>query len=143
MKRKSVTAGCLLFAAALAVTGYSPVQAGSRKGAKPTANSVNSDAGRLMTVLNPAIASKMAARVPLSPRLDTLDGKTIYMMDINWGGPEAAYSVFEEIQAWLAANKPSVKVVIRRMKGSYMSEDTELLKEIGKNANAAIVGISG
>ncbi len=143
MKRKRVAAGCLLFAAALAVNGIAPVQAGARKGAKPAANSVNPDAGKLITVLNPAIANKMAVRIPLSPRLDTLEGKTIYMMDINWGGPEAAYSVFEEIQSWLAANKPSVKVVIRRMKGSYMSEDTELLKEIGKNANAAIVGISG
>jgi hypothetical protein len=136
-----MTAGALLFAAALAVTGYEPVQAGGAgKGRKPAAST---DAGKLITVLSPAIASKMAERVPLAPRLDTLDGKTIYMMDINWGGPEAAYSVFEEIQAWLAANKPGVKTVIRRMKGSYMSEDAELLKEISKNANAAIVGISG
>ena len=140
MKRKRMTAGALLFAAALALTGYEPVQAGAGKGRKPAAST---DGGRPITVLSPAIASKMAERVPLAPRLDTLDGKTIYMMDINWGGPEAAYSVFEEIQAWLAANKPGVKTVIRRMKGSYMSEDAELLKEISKNANAAIVGISG
>lgn len=42
--------------------------------------------GGKVTVLNPAIASKMAKRAPLSPRLSTLDGKTLYLVDINWGG---------------------------------------------------------
>jgi hypothetical protein len=55
-----------------------------------------------MKVLNPAISVKMAERVPLVPRLNTLEGKTIYMVDIQWGGPEAAYSVYEEMQAWFA-----------------------------------------
>jgi hypothetical protein len=137
MNRKHVSRGCLLTLAALAFTAYTPAQ--NRAGRETAA----SDAAKLITVLNPAIASKMAPRVPLAPRLDTLDGKTLYMADINWGGPEAAYSVFEEIQAWLAANKPTVKTVIRRIKGSYSSDDPELWKEIAKNGNAAIVGISG
>ncbi len=79
----------------------------------------------------------------MAPRLDTLEGKTIYMVDINWGGPEAAYSVFEEIQAWFAQNMPSVKTVIKRKRGSYAQDDPALWKEIAKEANAAIIGISG
>jgi hypothetical protein len=69
----------------------------------------------LITVLNPAITNTMVDRIPLSPRLDTLEGKTLYMVDINWGGPDAAYSVFEEISAWFAQNMPSVKCVIKRI----------------------------
>jgi hypothetical protein len=97
----------------------------------------------LITVLNPAITSTMVDRVPLSPRLDTLEGKTLYMVDINWGGPDAAYSVFEEISAWFAQNMPSVKCVIKRKKGSYGQDDPELWKEIAQNGDAAMIGISG
>jgi hypothetical protein len=97
----------------------------------------------LITVLNPAITSKMVDRIPLSPRLDTLEGKTIYLVDISWGGPEAAYSVFEEIQAWFAQNKPSVKIIIKRKSGMYTADDPKLWAEIKQNANAALIGISG
>jgi len=99
--------------------------------------------GGLITVMNPVVASKMAERLPLSPRLDTLNGKTLYMVDINWGGPQAAYSVFEQMQAWLAKNIPSVKTVIVRKNGPYMSDDPGLWEEIAKKGDAAIVGISG
>ena len=65
------------------------------------------------------------------------------MVDINWGGPDAAYSVFEEISAWFAENMPSVKCVLKRKKGAYSQDDPELWKEIAKNGNAALIGISG
>ena len=97
----------------------------------------------LITVLNPAIESKMADRVPLSPRLNTLEGKTIYLVDINWGGPDAAYSVFEEMQSWFAKNIPSAKIVLKRKYGSYSQDDPKLWKEIAANGNAALIGISG
>jgi hypothetical protein len=97
----------------------------------------------LITVLNPSVANKMVDRVPLSPRLNSLEGKTIYLVDIGWGGPQAAPSVYEEMQAWFAKNMPSVKTVYRRIKGSYESDDPELWKEIAQKGNAAFVGISG
>ena len=100
-------------------------------------------AGSMITVMNPAIESKMVDRAPLSPRLDTLDGKTLYLVDINWGGPDAAYSVFEEMKDWFAKNKPSVNVVIKRKAGMYTVDDPELWKEIAAKGNAALVGISG
>jgi predicted small secreted protein len=103
----------------------------------------NNPAGRLITVMNPAIENKMVDRIPLSPRLDTLDGKTLYLVDINWGGPDAAYSVFEEMKAWFAQNKPSVNVVIKRKAGMYTVDDPELWKEIAAKGNAALIGISG
>ena len=98
--------------------------------------------GRI-TVLNHAVSSKMAKRMPLSPRLNALEGKTLYLVDINWGGPEAAYSVYEEMQTWFAKEIPSLKIIIKRKRGSYSQDDPELWKEIAKNGNAAMVGISG
>jgi hypothetical protein len=119
--------------------GYTPLQAQQKKAAvKPRVA-----AKPLITVLNPAIANQMVDREPLSPRLNTLDGKTIYLVDINWGGPDAAYSVFEEIQSWFAQNSPGTKIVLKRKAGMYTTDDQPLWKEIAKNANAALIGISG
>ena len=103
-----------------------------------------SDTGGMITVLNPAVANKMAERLPLAPRLNTLEGKTIYMIDINWGGPEAALSIFEEMQAWFSQNMPAVKTVIKMKRGGYDADDPALWKEISeKKGDAAILGVSG
>ena len=59
-------------------------------------------------VLNPTPPNRMVDRVPLTPRLDTLEGKTIFLVDIGWGGKDAAPSIYEEMKAWFAQNMPSV-----------------------------------
>jgi len=94
-------------------------------------------------VLNPTPPNRMVDRVPLIPRVDTLEGKTIFLVDIGWGGPQAAPSIYEEMKAWFARNMPGVKVEIRTIKGSYMMDQPELWKEIKGKGDAAMVGISG
>ena len=96
-----------------------------------------------LRVLNPTPPNRMIDRVPLAPRLDTLEGKTIFLVDIGWGGPQAAPSIYKEIKAWFAQNMPSVTVEVRRVKGGYMAEQPELLKEISEKGHAAMFGISG
>jgi hypothetical protein len=124
--KSNLLSGCLLLVF-VAVTAVAPAQA----------------PGGLITVLNPVVANKMAERLPLTSRLNTLEGKTLFLVDIGWGGPEAAPSVYEEMQAWFAKNMPTVKTEIRRIKGSYESDDPALWKEIATKGNAAFVGISG
>ena len=99
-------------------------------------------AGKLR-VLNPTPPNRMVDRVPLTPRLDTLEGKTLFLVDIGWGGPQAAPSIYAEIKAWFAQNMPSAKVEIRSVKGSYMDDQPELWKEIAEKGHAAMVGVSG
>ena len=133
MKRKLILCCAVVIAAALVFVGLAPLTA--QRG---------DAAGPLITVMNPAIESKMADRIPMTaPRLDTLDGKTLYLVDINWGGPDAAYSVFEEMADWFAKNKPTVKIIIKRKAGMYTQDDPALWKEIAANGNAALIGISG
>jgi hypothetical protein len=127
VKSKAVSASLFLVMAATVISACTTAQ--------------NSE--QLITVMNPAVANKMADRLPLSPRLDTLEGKTLFLVDIGWGGPQAAPSVYEEIKAWFAQNMPSVKIEIRRIKGSYESDDPDLWKEIKQKGNAALIGISG
>ena len=127
MKKVWPASTFLVVAATIIMVAYTPAQ----------------NNGQLITVMNPAVANKMVDRLPLSPRLGTLEGKTIYLVDIGWGGPQAAPSVYEEMQAWFAKNMPSVKTEIRRIKGSYESDDPALWKEIAQKGNAAFVGISG
>ena len=102
----------------------------------------NSD-DRLITVLNPAISSKMAERFPLSHRIDTLEEKILYLIDLQWGGPDAAYSVFEEMRDWFTRNMPSVRTEIRRST-SLFGDDPALREEmISKKVDGAVVGIGG
>jgi hypothetical protein len=94
-------------------------------------------------VLNPTPPNRMVDRVPLTPRLDTLERKTIFLVDIGWGGKDAAPSIYKEMEAWFVQNMPSVKVEVRSVEGSYMMDQPELWKEIGEKGDAAMVGIAG
>ena len=94
-------------------------------------------------VLNPTPPNRMVDRVPLAPRLDSLERKTIFLVDIGWGGENAAPSVYEEMKAWFAQNMPSVKIEVRKIKGFYMQDQPELLKEISEKGDAAMFGIAG
>jgi len=94
-------------------------------------------------VLNPTPPNRMVDRVSLTPRLDTLEGKTIFLVDIGWGGKDAAPSIYKEMKDWFAENMPSVKIETRAIKGFYMADQPELLKEISEKGDAAMFGIAG
>jgi len=129
MKRKILFGSALLALAGLVLIGTTSCQGGGD--------------GRLITVLNPAMPANLVERVPLTERLDTLEGKTIYLYDTQWGGPEAARSVYEEMQAWFAKNVPTARIVIYRGPG-WMSYDKAFLQEIIDNkVDGVVIGISG
>jgi len=96
-----------------------------------------------VTVLNPACSSTMAERAPLTPRTFTgLHGRTIFLVDIGWGGPKAGYDVLEVMQGWFAANTPSVKTVLVAKKGPFAQDDPELWQRIKAEGDGCIIGIS-
>jgi len=125
----------LLTAALISVSGTPP--------ATGQARAQQAGDERLITVLNPAIATRMVAREPLGPRLNTLEGKTIYLYDTQWGGPDAAYSVYEEMKDWFSRNMPSVRVVLYRGTG-WMTDDPGFLKVVTNNiVDGVVLGIAG
>ncbi|MBN1569871.1 MAG: hypothetical protein JXA73_18650 [Acidobacteria bacterium] len=134
MKPKPLLSSCLLVAAILILSGIAPVQA-----QRDTA--VSKD--KLVTVLNPAVTEKLAARVPLASRLNSLEGKTVYLVDLNYEGIGGT-PVMVEMQAWFARNMPGVKAIYKLKRGNYVEDDTALWKEIAANkGNAAILGVAG
>lgn len=138
MKRKYILICSIPAIAALLLSGCDQTQINSEV---DNNNVPTSDTEELITVHNPGIAGKLAERLPLVPRLDTLENKTIYMVDVNWGGIEAARSFYEEMQGWFKKNIPSANIVLKRTQGNMFTDDPALWEEIAKEADAAIVGI--
>ena len=134
MKRKPLFSRFLWAFTALILSVLAPAQFGRDAAASE---------GELITVMNPAVTEKLADRVPLAPRIDTLEGKTIYLVDMNYEG-FGLTPVLEEMQSWFASNMPGVKTILKLKSGSYISDDPALWKEIaGSGADGVIMGVAG
>ena len=135
MNRPSRLLNSSLLLAFLLPWALSPVAAGTRTLAAKD---------QLITILNPAIETKLADRVTLAPRLATLDGKTIYLVDDNWGGMGENGILHDEIQSWFTEHMPGVKIVRKVKKGNFVTDDPALWKEIADNkGDGVIIGVAG
>jgi len=134
MKREMLFSNFLLAVTGLILSGIAPAQA---------QRDVTATKDKLITVLNPAVTDKLAERVPLAPRLNTLEGKTIYIVDTNYEG-FGRLPVLEEMQAWFAKNMPGIKAVFKLKSGNYVADDPALWKEIAANkAGGVVIGVAG
>ena len=97
---------------------------------------------KLITVLNPLGQPPPVELIPMAPRLDTLEGKTVYLVDQGFGKPSGVLFL-EHIQAWFAENMPSVTTIIKEKSGSYGQDDPELWQEIKNNGGDAVIATSG
>jgi hypothetical protein len=93
-----------------------------------------------ISVLNPLGKPAPIPLIPAAPRLDTLDGKTVYLVDIGWGKPSGV-RLLEQISGWFAKNMPNVKTVVREKAGGYGEDDPALWAEIKQKGNAMIMAI--
>ncbi len=78
--------------------------------------------------------------VTLAPRPDTLDGKTVYLVDETFGG---GYEFLKQMQDWFTRNMPAVKTVLRRKKGNMFVDDPDLWSEIKERGDAIVLGVGG
>jgi hypothetical protein len=92
-----------------------------------------------VTVLNPLGTPPPIKLKQMAPRLDTLDGKTIYIVDDGFVG---GINLLQEIEVWFKANYPKTNIVLRRKGGGgFDSEDPQLWAEIKEKGNAVIIGM--
>lgn len=109
----------------------------------PNISAAASSSDKLITVMNPAVREMLAPRVDLPSRLTSLEGKTIYLVDMNYEGIDGT-PVMGEIQAWFKENMPGVKTILRIKKGNYVADDPALWKEISDiKADGVIMGVAG
>jgi hypothetical protein len=76
----------------------------------------------------------------MAPRLGTLEGKTIYLVDTLFAGSN---DFIQEVQGWFSKNMPSVKTVLRHKIGTIFTNDPALWDEIKEKADGAIMGVGG
>ena len=77
----------------------------------------------------------------MADRPDSLDNKTIYLVDTGFGG-SSRFMI--QLQQWFATKMPSVKTIRRRKPGTpFMGSAPELYNEIREKGDAAILGVAG
>ena len=103
----------------------------------PTPKAASPGEGKI-TAVNPKGTPPPIQLIPMAPRLDTLNGKTVYLVDTGFHGSDV---LLHQIEAWFGRNMPSVTVVFRRKAGPYMEDDPNLWKEIKAKGNAAIMAV--
>ena len=106
-------------------------------GAKAAAKSAN-PADVQFVGLNPKGMPPSITLIPMAPRLSSLDGKTVYLVDTGFHGGDL---FLHQIQDWFAKNMPSVHTEFRRKAGPYAEDDPKLWAEIKEKGNAAIMAI--
>ena len=95
----------------------------------------------LSTALDPrGQPTAMIKPLPLAPRLDSLKDKTVYVIDVGFGG---GWEFLEETVGWFARNLPGVRTVLQRKKSIMFADEPEMWEEIKKNGDAVIFGVGG
>jgi hypothetical protein len=91
-----------------------------------------------LTVLDPRGFPPKVTHKPLAPRIDTLDGKTVYLVDCRFDDSDI---FLKQMQAWFADNLPSVKTVFKPISSVYTKDDPETWQEVKDRGDAAIIGV--
>jgi hypothetical protein len=91
-----------------------------------------------LTVLNPMGFPPKVTAKPLAPRVDTLDGKTVYLVDCRFDDSDV---FLKQVQTWLAEHMPGVRTVLKPISSVYLHDDPATWEEIKARGHAAIVGV--
>ncbi|MBN2339827.1 MAG: hypothetical protein JXP48_14975 [Acidobacteria bacterium] len=98
----------------------------------------------MMAIFDPETQPVMSRDelVPLrmAPRLESLEGKTIYLVDTGFEGGKA---FLEEMQEWFRQNMPAVRTVVHVKSGNAFSDSPELWVELKRKADGVVFGVGG
>ncbi len=98
-------------------------------------------AASLCTVLDPrGQPTNVVEPIPMAPRLENLEGKTIHLIDVGFGG---GWEFLEEAVAWFQRNMPSVKTVLRHKTGIMFVDEPQMWADAKADAHAVIFGVGG
>ncbi len=89
-----------------------------------------------IVAINPRGAPPPIRLVPMAPRLDTLDGKTVYLIAASFAVP-----LMPELQKVLTERYPKTTWVLKNKPGSYFDDDPKLWAEAKEKSSAVIMGV--
>jgi hypothetical protein len=92
----------------------------------------------MVTVVNPRGQLPPIRRIPMAPRLDSLDNKTIYVVDARW---PFTRQLAEQIAAVLSERFPRTNFVVKDKAGSYGEDDPKLWAEIKEKGHGMIMSV--
>jgi hypothetical protein len=91
-----------------------------------------------VSVLNPVGYPPKVTGKPLAPRLDGLDGKTVYLVDCRFDDSDI---FLQQVQAWFSDQMPSVTTVYKPINSVYTEDDPATWQEVKDRGDAAIIGV--
>jgi len=91
-----------------------------------------------ITVLNPLGTPPPIKLRPMAARLNTLEGKTIYVVDQGYLGTD---NLLKEMIVWLEREYPKTKFVFKRLGMSMGPQPPPLFAEIKEKGDAMIMGL--
>ena len=91
-----------------------------------------------ITTLNPLGFAPKVTRKPLAPRLETLEGKTVYLVDCRFDDSDI---FLKQMQGWFAERMPGVRTVFKPISSVYLNDDPATWNEIKSRGDAAILGV--
>jgi hypothetical protein len=94
--------------------------------------------GNSITVLNPMGFPPRVTRKELAPRLSTLEGKVVYLVDCRFDDSDL---FLKQMQAWFAEHLPGVTTVVKQISSVYLHDDPATWQEIKDKGHAAVVGV--
>ncbi len=91
-----------------------------------------------LTVLNPVGYPPKVSPKALAPRLDSLNGKTVYLVDCRFDDSDV---FLQQVQAWFAEHLPQVTTRLVQLSSVYTRDDPATWEHIRANGDAALVGV--
>lgn len=92
----------------------------------------------LITVHNPMGYPPRVTPKDMAPRLDTLEGKTVYLVDCRF---DDADIFLKQMQAWFEEHMPGVRAELISLSSVYTRDDPATWDKIKATGDAAIVGV--
>lgn len=94
--------------------------------------------GRAVSALDPTGFPPKVTAKTAAPRLEALDGRTIYLVDCRF---DDSIELLKQVQAWFAAKMPTVTTRLVSLSSVYGRDDPTTWAEIRAHGDAAIVGV--
>ena len=91
-----------------------------------------------IVVHNPLGYPPKVAGKALAPRVDTLNGRTVYIVDCRFDDSDI---LLKSVQAWFAEYMPEVKTVYKPISSVYTKDDPATWQEIKEKGDAAVIGV--